>query len=147
LIVKPVCCDTSFLFSIYGADIHTSRAVRQANSLGQSLSLTVLNVFEFQNAMRAAQFRGSITSEDADVSLATFEADCSNNKVIVLSTDLNLILNEAKRLRALYTAKHGHRSFDILHVAAALHLNARTFLSFDRNQLRLAEAAGLAVNS
>jgi len=39
----------------------------------------------------------------------------------------------------------GHRGFDILHVAAALILEADEFLTFDANQKRLAELEGLKV--
>jgi predicted nucleic acid-binding protein len=38
------------------------------------------------------------------------------------------------------------RSFDILHVAAALELGATKFWSFDDRQKRLAEEVGLRVN-
>ena len=34
---------------------------------------------------------------------------------------------------------------DVLHIATALHLGAREFLTFDRNQKKLAEAEGLKV--
>jgi predicted nucleic acid-binding protein len=34
---------------------------------------------------------------------------------------------------------------DILHVATAIHLGVRDFLTFDGNQKRLAEAEGLVV--
>ena len=36
-----------------------------------------------------------------------------------------------------------HRALDILHVAAAVHLGADEFLTFDFNQRKLALAAGL----
>ncbi len=39
---------------------------------------------------------------------------------------------------------HGHHAFDVLHVATALHLGAKVFLTFDANQ-KLAEAEGLKV--
>ena len=39
------------------------------------------------------------------------------------------------------------RSFDILHVAAAIHLGAKEFLTFDANQRKLAEAEGFKVPS
>lgn len=39
----------------------------------------------------------------------------------------------------------GHRSFYILHMAAALQLKADTFLSLDTNQRALAQATGLMV--
>ena len=39
----------------------------------------------------------------------------------------------------------GHRLFDIVNVATALHLGASEFLTFDANQRQLAEAEGLRV--
>jgi predicted nucleic acid-binding protein len=39
----------------------------------------------------------------------------------------------------------GHRSLDVLHVATALHLGAREFLTFDTNQRKLAAAEKLKV--
>jgi predicted nucleic acid-binding protein len=39
----------------------------------------------------------------------------------------------------------GHRAFDVLHVATALHLGVRDFLSFDAGQRRLATNTKLKV--
>jgi predicted nucleic acid-binding protein len=55
------------------------------------------------------------------------------------------VIDEAKRLSAAYTLAGGHRSFDILHAAAAVRLKAERFLTFDRRQKDLAEAVGLTV--
>jgi hypothetical protein len=44
-----------------------------------------------------------------------------------------------------HTIKEGYRSFDLLHVATALHLATKEFLTFDDKQRKLAAAAGLAV--
>jgi predicted nucleic acid-binding protein len=38
------------------------------------------------------------------------------------------------------------RTADLLHVAAALELGASDFFSFDRQQRKMAEAAGLKLN-
>lgn len=51
----------------------------------------------------------------------------------------------AERLSELLKDGGGHRCMDILHVATALELGAREFLTFDENQKRLAEAEGLVV--
>jgi predicted nucleic acid-binding protein len=50
-----------------------------------------------------------------------------------------------ERLALQHTVKGGSRSFDILHIATALHLGATEFLTFDGNQKKLAEAEGLVV--
>ena len=44
-----------------------------------------------------------------------------------------------------HTITAGDHSFDVLHVATALHLEAREFLTFDTNQRKLAAVEGLAV--
>jgi hypothetical protein len=41
--------------------------------------------------------------------------------------------------------KRGSRSFDLLHIATALHWQAAVFLSFDGLQREVAAAEGLAV--
>ncbi|MFO7640475.1 MAG: PIN domain-containing protein [Candidatus Competibacteraceae bacterium] len=51
----------------------------------------------------------------------------------------------AEEISSKHTESGGHRLVDILHVATALHLGAETFLTFDSNQKRLAEAEGLTV--
>ena len=51
--------------------------------------------------------------------------------------NLASVLIEAKRLSASHTVTGGHRAFDILHVAAALHLGANEFLTFDSNQRKV----------
>jgi hypothetical protein len=53
------------------------------------------------------------------------------------------VVHEAKRISFTYSLTGGHRGFDILHVAAALRLNAKQFLTFDANQKKLAEAEGM----
>jgi predicted nucleic acid-binding protein len=51
----------------------------------------------------------------------------------------------AETLSKRHTMTGGHRSLDVLHVATALHLGAREFLTFDANQRKLATAEKLKV--
>ncbi|HRI12139.1 MAG TPA: hypothetical protein PLX89_03960 [Verrucomicrobiota bacterium] len=57
------------------------------------------------------------------------------------------VLLEAERLSAAYSATLGTRSLDILHVASALVLGARDFLTFDTRQGALAAAVGLRLKA
>ncbi len=66
-------------------------------------------------------------------------------RLVLATCNLTMVVAEAKRLAVTHTLTGGHRSFDILHVAAALHLGAREFLSFDSNQRELAKAEGLKI--
>ncbi len=49
----------------------------------------------------------------------------------------------ARRLAQKHTRRLGTRSLDILHVACAAVLGARTFYTFDERQRKLAKAEGL----
>lgn len=52
-----ICADTSFLFSLYGNDSNTKRAVKWMMSQRGALTLTPLNEYELGNALRFAEFR------------------------------------------------------------------------------------------
>lgn len=137
--------DTSFLFSLYGNDAHTATAGDWALKSQRVLSVTVLGHYEFQNAIRFAAFRKSISQSDALASLAAVEADLRDGHLELVSCDLATVVAAAAKISERHTLRGGHRSFDVLHVATAKHLKATTFLSFDANQRKLATAVGLAV--
>jgi predicted nucleic acid-binding protein len=139
------CVDTSFLYSLYGNDVNTSRAVDWVKSRRRALTLTPLNEYELANALRVAEFRGLLGSGESSRLWAHFEADRSAGRIQVRVCNLAGIVDEAKRLSATHTLLQGHRGFDILHVAAALQLQAAEFLTFDSNQRRLANAEELVV--
>lgn len=140
-----ICADTSFLFSLYGNDGNTPQAVAWVKSHRSALTLTTLNEYELGNALRFAEFRKGVGPGEAALFLAHFEADRASGRLKIHICNLADVVDEGKRLSATHTLTGGHRGFDILHVAAALRLNAKQFLTFDGNQKKLAEAEGLAV--
>ena len=139
------CADTSFLFSLYGNDAHTPRAVAWVKSQRTVLTLTALNEYELGNALRFSEFRKGIAPGEAALFWAQFEADRASGRLQIHVCNLADIVAEAKRLSATHTLTGGHRSFDILHVAAALMMKAARLLTFDGNQKKLAKAEGLVV--
>ncbi|MEO6740054.1 MAG: PIN domain-containing protein [Chthoniobacteraceae bacterium] len=54
-------------------------------------------------------------------------------------------LARADDISEKHAATEGQRTIDLLHVALALECGAKTFLSFDTRQRKLAKAAGLKV--
>ena len=93
-----------------------------------------------------SRFSGtSLTAGPLLSTYKTIKEDIQSGILRLIGCDWPAIHSEAERLSAKYTAGTGHRSMDILHVATALTTGARDFLSFDRNQSRLARADGLAV--
>ncbi len=140
-----IACDTSFLFSLYGNDVHSPKAVAWAAQNTRALHLNSLTHFEFGNALRFSEFRRVIRPGFAAVCWAGFEAAIAQGRLIVVTSNLADVVDEARRLSSLRTLAGGHRGFDILHVASALKMKATHFLTFDENQKKLAESEGLAV--
>lgn len=140
-----IACDTSFLFSLYGSDAHSLKAVAWAAQNTKVLHLNSLTHFEFGNALRFSECRKAIPAGSAARYWFDFELAIAQGRLVVAASNLADVVDEAKRLSSLWTLTGGHRGFDILHVASALRLRATHFLTFDGNQKILAEAEGLVV--
>jgi len=140
-----ICCDTSFLFSLYGNDVYSPAAVAWTGQCASAITLSPLTQYEFGNALRFAEFRRLLKPGAAAQCIGWFEAALAQGRLIVETCNLADIVDEAKRLSTIHTISGGHRGFDILHVAAALKLRAADFLTFDGNQKKLAESEGLRV--
>jgi len=141
----PIGCDTSFLFSIYANDAHTAKALAAVKHIGRAIHISILNQYELENALRLAVFRKLLPAASIINILADFEADIATGRLILAACNLASVVAEARRLSTRYTLRQGYRAFDILHIGAALHLNADLFFSFDEHQRKLATAAGLVV--
>jgi predicted nucleic acid-binding protein len=140
-----IASDTSFLFSLYGNDAHSPKAVAWATQSTTALHLNALTHFEFGNALRFSEFRKVIPTGVAAQYWAGFEAAIAQGRLIVATSNLADVVDEAKRLSSFRTLAGGHRGFDILQVASALTMKASQFLTFDTNQKKMAEAEGLIV--
>ncbi len=139
------CVDTSFLFSLYANDVHSRRAITWLKGKSTALTVTPLNEFELANALRFAEYRSAIPPGSAAILWSQFEADRSAGRLVTTAPNLAAVIDEAQRISAAHTLSGGHRSFDILHAAAAVRLEAERFLTFDRRQKELAEILGLTV--
>ena len=137
-----VCCDTSFLFALYGNDAHTEAARKYVLAKAPVILLTAWNRYEFENALRLAEFRKLIPSGGGEDLLGDFESDLRAGRLSAPPCHLGEILTKARAISSQQTILGGHRSFDILHLAGALELEADTFLTFDRNQAGLAKSLG-----
>jgi predicted nucleic acid-binding protein len=112
---------------------------------------TSLLFYEFRQSVHFQVYRHSKDKTQgypavaAQAALSILQANIASGLFQIPQVDWADVHRTAERLAFQYTAKQGHRSFDILHIATAIHLGAREFLSFDANQKKLAEAAGLKV--
>lgn len=143
--------DTSFLCAFYLKQSNSQAAAAHAATMKEPLHVTALLAYEFRQSLRfqvwrrAANPREGVALPDAQAALIQFETDLANGVAVLAPCNFQDVFQRAEDLSARRTISGGHRSFDVLHVATALHLGAREFLTFDVNQRRLAAAEKLRV--
>ena len=151
--MKPY-ADTNFFTRLYLQLPDTPTAVRWTEHAQQkitpSIPVTWLHRMEFVNAVQQHIFAGQagqlrVTAEQAAIALMTFREDISRGEFLC-STSLGLpeVERQFEELSLRHTAKHGFRTYDLLHVASALLLRCDCFWSFDPRATKLAQLEGLA---
>ncbi len=137
--------DTAFLCSLHAPDAHTGRVVAWLQRPRAPLPFTGLHRLEFRNALRLRVFRKEITPEQRELAIQAMLSDIAADVFAHAEPSWPEVLLEAERLSGGHSETIGTRSLDILHVASALVLGARDFLTFDTRQGTLAKAVGLRV--
>lgn len=137
--------DTSFFFSLYAQDANTAQAGQIAATLDAPLVITPLQRHELRNAFRLSVFRREITAADCQRLLDTVEADTKTGVLVETPVSWAEVYSQAEALSAAHSKTLGTRGFDVLHVAAAIALDTKNFLTFDARQKSLAVKAGLKV--
>lgn len=140
----PVYADTSFLVSLYVQDANSARATTEVKKL-LPLLLTPVAEHELRNAIRLCVFRRQITAGQRDSALQELAQDVSAGVLHPAPLDWPKAFQHAETLGRHHTETIGARGMDVLHVAAALALRARKFVTFDERQRQLARLAGLEV--
>lgn len=139
------CADTGFLVSLYLKEVTSPTAVNEVLGLAEPISLTWLNILEFENALLRAVFTKRITAQEAATAKSQFEANLNSGTYQEEHVDCRTMSIEASRLASRYTPTNGTRTLDLMHVAAATLMHCNTFLSFDDRQRNVASASGMQV--
>lgn len=138
--------DTSFLYSLYVQQAHSAAAAAyMVSTANEPLPITSLNRFELCNAIRLSVFRKLLDRRIAATDLKVIEKDMVTGVLALTPCDWAAVHAKAERLSSQRTARAGHRTMDLLHVASALTLGNSAFLTFDQNQAELASSSGLTV--
>ena len=136
-----VYADTSFFFSLYSSDAHSSEARRLISSRPK-IWFTPLHKAEWLHALGQHVFRREIAANEALLLQRNLEADLAAKLWMETSlpeTAFDLCSELARR----HSARLGVRTLDSLHVALALELKSNHFWTFDERQAKLAQAEGL----
>ncbi len=137
--------DTGFIVTLYKMESTSAKAASLMAKQKQSVRLSQLGEIEFINALHLAVFRKEITAHDAELKKRMFRDDIANGIFTIVAIPATSLFAKTAELADRYSARLGTRSLDLMHVAAAVLLEADTFFSFDERQRKAAKAEGLKV--
>ncbi|MEN9572599.1 MAG: hypothetical protein RL514_454 [Verrucomicrobiota bacterium] len=151
--MKPY-ADSNFLVRVYLELTDSPMADRWiAAGRGQGADpfpLTWLHRVEVTNAFQLHVFQSRagrqprVTPELAASAHAAFQHDAKTGEWFdVVRLEAATLERQVEELLLRHTAKHGFRSYDLLHASQALLLGCDTFLSFDQKANKLAQLEGL----
>lgn len=153
-----VYADTNFFTNLLLNLPFTAEADRLLNEWSkrsnEPLPVTRLLHHELVNALQRLVYEShngtpgyTVTGGIARAAEASFELEIQQGQQLsIREPDARLLDDLYYGLVHRHTAKHGFRTNDVLHVAAALILGCDTFWSFDAKAKKLAELEGLKVN-
>ena len=143
--------DTSLLCALYREQDNSPDADRLMKQKAGPVHVSSLVLFEFRQSTRFQAFRFSkdrtqgFSKQEAQRTLGILQANIAAGGLVISPVEWQDVHSIAEKLSAQSTMTGGHRTLDVLHIATALHLKAKEFLTFDGNQAELAKAVGLKV--
>ena len=111
--------------------------------LGGSLPLRIHGRTELVNSIALAVFRRDISPEAYQQALVNLDTALADGQLHIADMLWRKTLQRAAELSREHTPTLGTRTLDVLHVASALVLRCRSFVTYDDRQAALALAVGL----
>jgi hypothetical protein len=137
--------DSAIIVKLYVQEATSRDAIRLVGAYAAPYVLTQWQALEVRNAIRLEAFRAEITAAEMNRSIAAFEEDVASGRWQRPAYTAAAVEQKADELSAGHSATLGCRTLDIIHVAAAVVLEAREFVTFDARQGALAKQVRLTV--
>ena len=138
--------DPSALRRLYVHDLQSRAFCTWRRRVGGTIPLTLHGRAELINSVCLAVFRGDLTLDDQHRAFGSLEADLRAGRLVLADVPWRQTLQRAAELSAEHPPRLGTRTLNALHVASALALESRSFVTYDLRQIALAKAAGLRVS-
>ncbi len=113
--------------------------------LGGVVALTRFGYAELINAIALGQFRGSYGEAECIGAIQDVQSDLAEGRLRWVDLLWRAALERSASLSQQYGPRLGTRSMDVVHVASALELGVKQFVTYDQRQARLAQACGLTL--
>jgi hypothetical protein len=143
---------TRFYLELPESGLVASLADEAEREGAEPLPVSWLHRTELCNAFQLHVFQGRspghkrVSPEQASAAWATFLDECNARSLLrpvtIVTADLE---RQFEELSFRHTARHGFRTYDLLHVSSALLLRCDTFWSFDAKACKLAALEGLTI--
>jgi predicted nucleic acid-binding protein len=137
--------DASVVFSLHFRDSNTVEALHLVGAATETLLVSALCEMETINAFGLRVFRGEISQRNRYNAVRNLESDFRSGFMDWRPIP-EAAFTLAKALSRKITPSVGVRAADLLHIAAALELGAKTIYTLDQKQHKAAQAVGLTVN-
>jgi predicted nucleic acid-binding protein len=135
--------DPSALLKLYLNEPESRAMTSWRAKAGGSLAVTHHGRVELANGLGLAAYRGFIDDRIFAAALAALDDDFQQGRYVPADLLWRATLKRAEDLSRNFSRTLGTRTLDVLHVASALELGFRNFLTFDLRQQNLARAVGL----
>lgn len=135
--------DPSALLKLYIHEPQSSAMSAWRNRTRGALAVAPHGHVEIVNGICLAAFRRAISTEAMKDALASFDEDFTEGRYVQADVLWRATLRRAGEISRRHTPAFGCRSLDVIHVATALELGLRSFVTFDQRQRRLARVVGL----
>jgi predicted nucleic acid-binding protein len=110
-----------------------------------ALPVTRFGRAELVNSISLAVHRKILSAENARAALDDLNADIRAGRIALADALWRRTLDLAAELSERHTTRLGTRSLDVLHVATAITLGMKLFVTYDERQGALAKAVGMKV--
>ena len=137
--------DASLVFSLYNPDHNSALATSLVAAARAPLILSSFCEFEVFNAFSLCVFRKEVSEHEAIGTRRKFNLNIESGAYLLRPLPESAF-TRAKSLAETITPTIGVRAADLLHIAAAIELGAKSLYTFDQRQHAAAQSAGLKVN-
>ncbi|MGH8021675.1 MAG: type II toxin-antitoxin system VapC family toxin [Opitutaceae bacterium] len=137
--------DPSALLKLYLHEAESRAMTAWRAKTSGPLAVTHHGRVEIANGLALAAHRGYLSEPAFRAALAAVDDDFEHGRYRLADLLWRATLARAGELSCAHTRQLGTRSLDVLHVASALELGLKRFVTFDDRQQKLARAVGLKV--
>ncbi len=142
---ETIYADPSALLKLYLNEPESRVMAMWRGKIRAPLWVTHHGRLELINGIGLAAHRGMITEVIYDGALAALDHDFAEGLYVQADLLWRATLKRACDISREFTRSIGCRSLDVLHVASALELGLRSFVTFDARQKQLARAVKLKI--